>query len=297
VSTPRTPYPGHPKTARHLIHDTARSEKLWALRRAQGMDSSFIDSTSIALHLQRLHGWGMSDGTIARAAGLSGTTVRNTRIRAYPRCLRTVAAALSKVDHHPQPTQLCVLTVGAARRVAALKALGWTYSDLATQMGMASPQSLTSCLRGRSMTYRNWASITALYEDLAHVPGPSRTARQRAVRAGLVPPLGWEGRDIDHPEARPWTAADDEAPEPAIDDALLLRVLGLRTMTMTPREGYAIYLVQADANPVRVPARDRHLYVCELLARGWSRYEVQRALGTSGSTLAGDALRGAAVAS
>lgn len=250
--TATAPYPGHPRTTRHLFHDVTKSQKLWAARRARGMDSAFTDSSAVRAHLERLHAWGLGDSTIARAAGLTHTTVCNIRTGAYPRCLRTVAAALLAADHHPRPAQLCVLSVGARRRVEALQVMGWTAAALAPHVNGATPQALSSCVRGRTMTYRNWLAIEAAYAALSHVPGPSAIARSRALAAGRAAPLAWEGRDIDHPDAQPWRPGTaDRRVDRTVDVVAVERALsGERHVTVSAAERLAGY--------------------AEAVARGWT---------------------------
>jgi hypothetical protein len=96
-----------------------------------------------------------------------------------------------------------VPTVGAIRRLQALRAIGWTLRDISEKGGVpwGSIDSLLFKHRA-TMTRSLNARVTEAYERMSGTPGPSETTRAKAVRAGWAPPLAW-GDDIDDPAATP----------------------------------------------------------------------------------------------
>lgn len=259
------------------------------MRQTGSLPPPFVDPKPVQAHLATLCGWGLTDTAIARAAGVSAYTITNLRTGRWTRARREVAEAALSVTHLPHPAQPLVLTVGARRRVQALMCTGWTYDDLSTELGMVAPSNVRACIRSTLMTYPNWVLIRDLYDRLQMVPGTSATTRRRALAAGWAPPLDWDDDTIDDPAAGPWV--EPAHPDPYLDEVLLLRILRLRTITNQPRLGFPTHTVSAGTQPIRVPARDRPLYVHALTARGWSETEVVYALGISSNTYTSDVHR------
>ena len=278
-----------PRSTRALVHYRTVPPRIRALREIGSLPQPLVDPGPVRAHVVQLHVWGLTDDSIARAAGLSTLSVTNVRLGRWARTKRDVAAALLAVSHVPHPRQKLVLSVGALRRVRALMAAGWSYDAMGEHLGLPG-KTVQSWTRQQRMTYAHWVVVRDLFDRLQLVPGTSAANRTRAARCGWAPPLAWDEDLIDHPDATPWSVAADTA-TPHLDDALLLRVLALRAVTLTPRDRAPIYVVPEDARPIRVPLQDRPLYVAELLARGWPRYEVQRALGTSTASMRADLAR------
>ena len=122
-----------------------------------------------------------------------------------------------------------VPSLGAARRVQALVALGWTFGDISERMGQShdyarkiANQTDTTI---RATTARK---IDRVFRDMCMTPPPRETGQQRrnsayalrvAARYGWVPPLAYDDIDRD-PEP---VLADDQARE--IDEVVVLRIL------------------------------------------------------------------------
>jgi len=102
--------------------------------------------------------------------------------------------------HDPQ----VVPSLGTARRLQALAAIGWSGPDLARELGYRSAAAVTYLQRRyRPAVLRTVADrVTEVYERLSMTPGPSRRAVDTAVRNGWVPPLAWDDDEIDDPAAR-----------------------------------------------------------------------------------------------
>lgn len=97
-----------------------------------------------------------------------------------------------------------VSTVGAVRRLQALRAIGWTMRDIADKGGvpMGSIDSLLFKHRD-TMTRSLNARVTEAYELMSGTPGPSNLTSIRALRAGWAPPAAWDDDTIDDPNAKP----------------------------------------------------------------------------------------------
>lgn len=97
-----------------------------------------------------------------------------------------------------------VSTVGAIRRLQALRAIGWTMRDIADKGGvpMGSIDSLLFKHRD-TMTRSLNARVTEAYELMSGTPGPSHLTSIRALRAGWAPPAAWDDDTIDDPNAKP----------------------------------------------------------------------------------------------
>lgn len=133
-----------------------------------------------------------------------------------------------KRRRYGRPTGLSVPVVRPQRQLRALAALGWSMDALAACSSLSVDQIVHVRAGRRDWVQRATAdAVDDLYERLSGTPGPSRITRERARRAGWVPPLLWEGVDIDDPAATP---AVDEGPavvpRPELD--LLTRAQRLR---------------------------------------------------------------------
>lgn len=138
------------------------------------------------------------------------------------RCADALAADRSyrKRLHAGHLPPALVPTIGSRRRLQALQAIGYPMAHLAGELGYSGAASL-SPLFVRPMMRRDLAErVSALYERLSGTPGPSRSARLRASKAGFPPPLAWDGVDIEDPDAEPITA-DEPAERDDLDPVKL----------------------------------------------------------------------------
>jgi len=132
---------------------------------------------------------------------------------------------------------------GAARRIQALVASGWSWRALAVAAGRhhRTIQDIGTMRRGTiTRTTIEW--VYDVYERLQDIPGGSKYALTVAARYGWVPPDAW--RNIDDPEAQPYDAP------PVVD-------------------GVAVDQALAGA-PIRLTSLERHHAVHVGLARGIS---------------------------
>lgn len=100
---------------------------------------------------------------------------------------------------------------GTARRVRALVAIGWPYTQIAARLGCSWQAVQHLALRtSPAVQHRTYRRVAVLYRDLSGVPGPSASSRRRAVVKGWSTPIAW-GRDIDDPAAQPFDGDDGDA--------------------------------------------------------------------------------------
>lgn len=98
-----------------------------------------------------------------------------------------------------------VNSLGTARRLQALAAIGWSCPALAAELGYGSYAAVTYLQRRyRTTVLRSIAErVSAVYDRLSMTPGPSVRAVRTAARNGWAPPLAWDDDEIDDPTARP----------------------------------------------------------------------------------------------
>ncbi len=188
-----------------LAYSTRRHKiRLWKI--ANGIPR-MVDPQSARRHVLALMDLGLTETMIARAAGLNQQTISNVARGVYATTQHEISVAILAVDHRPHPDQFWVPAVGARRRVRALNAIGWPGHELAARLNTTA-HTLNLSVRRDVITYRRWKQIADLYEKISGTSGPSSEIQKRSRTLGHVPPLAWEGIDIDHPSAQPdWAAA------------------------------------------------------------------------------------------
>ena len=154
-------------------------------------------------HLDALRRLGWTWEQIGRAAGTSAWvphqagTGGSRRIRSD--CAQAILSVpLTQVDSHRG-----VSSVGLRRRMQALAWMGWPAREVAARTGIPRATLQTLALRTRQPSVRLHRRVVAVYEQLAHLPGPSQVAAGKARASGFAPPLAWDDDTIDDPRARP----------------------------------------------------------------------------------------------
>lgn len=101
-------------------------------------------------------------------------------------------------------TPQLVNSLGTARRLQALAAIGWSAAKLATELGWDSHCTVSNLQQRRraKVTLATATLVADVYERLSMTPGGSKRARLFAARKGWPAPLAWDD-DIDEPTARP----------------------------------------------------------------------------------------------
>jgi hypothetical protein len=240
-----------------------RRDKVRELRVAKGIPPTVpVEKTST--HVQWLSSIGFNDYAIAAAAGIAQTTVWEIRNRIYETTQMDIAARIMSVGHTPVPAQARsrVPAFGVHRRIRALCAIGWGYTEVGRRLSV-SHQRVAQIGASGQIDYETWRAIADIYDELSGEPGPSAIVRSRAVKKGWAPPLAWEGVDIDHPDARPNLGDDTTASD--IDEVLLLRIL---------RGDY-------DGD---IPTPERKAVIDHAIEHGWTKYRVAQVLNLKPAT-------------
>lgn len=192
----------------------------------------------VADHIQACIGAGMTARSVALAAGITDSIVRDildnpdrtVRARTRDRILSV------RPEHQPTPASL-------ARRIQALAALGWSCPVIA-EIGNVNVDTIKAYRRGelpRVMREGPKVGILAAYDALhmrAPVPADNRergmVARTRAfaARNGWAPPLAFDNIDDlnEHPHGSTTTDPD------VIDDAAIERTLAGDRVPLTRPE-------------------------------------------------------------
>jgi len=93
---------------------------------------------------------------------------------------------------------------GTLRRLKALVCLGWPVEQLAARSGVDVEWLLTR-ESGKKFTVPTEvaAAVSACYDELSMIVGPSPEVREYGQRRQWRPPLAWDDESIDDPAARP----------------------------------------------------------------------------------------------
>lgn len=99
--------------------------------------------------------------------------------------------------------RLYIDSTGSARRIRALMALGWRYSDIDAAAGYDGPRPTWShnIVNQARVHVDTAAKVDAVYRQLGMTLGPSVRVRNVAAKRGWAPPLAWD--NIDDPNERP----------------------------------------------------------------------------------------------
>lgn len=216
----RRPIPPHGTAARYKgtrfgrppcrCQPCTRANRLSGIRRARARNAGeeLLISRDILLpHIQELLASSMSQGLIARRAGVSQTTISYLINGKIQSCQRDKALGILGV----RPGQFDDLSerpaLGASRRTQALYAIGHGRESISAACG------LSVCTIGQIANSRYTlvdgridAAIRLAYRTLGDTPGSSIKARRRAESQGWAPVGAWDDDTIDDPATHPdWT--------------------------------------------------------------------------------------------
>lgn len=268
------------KLRRHL---SGTRDKRYQYRRALGLPSPLTDAAPMQAHLDKLIGWGLSYNSVAQAAGVAATFVRDHHQRRYDTVFSHYAAAILAVNYRPTDRQTMVLAIGARRRVEALAAIGYSLTDQAAHVGMGRATNLRDMVRQTLLSATTHRAITAMFDEWSGTPGPSARSITWAAKAGYLPPLAWEDDAIDDPDAQP--AAGRRSPTvgvPAEDIAWLMSPAGgaLTAELVAERFGLRLETVHSAVS------RHRHRHRQKVTDEQAEEIRRRGAAGESGKALA-----------
>jgi lambda repressor-like predicted transcriptional regulator len=190
------------------------------------------DPAPILAHVATLRRAGMSLAAVGRAAGVSAKTVQELPDRKYVHG-PTAAAILAVKPGVELPARNMRPALGSARRVQALTAIGWSFTEQGRRCGMHTQQVWEiAWLRSQLVTVGTADRIHDLFEELSATPGPSGRARNTAVKHGWLPPLAWD--DPDDPDEQP--ATDNDCGPDVVDEVAVARALQGQRVKLTDAE-------------------------------------------------------------
>lgn len=186
--------------------------------KAYGRYESYIDAAPARAHVNALGAQGMGWKRVARAAGLSPSTVwklmygdpsRNREPN--KRVKRVTADAILGVELDLAPGAKVDAT-GTRRRLQGLVTLGYSQSKLAERLGVG-PANFGTMFHHRGQVLKATAdAVQVIYDELSMTPavptsshdaGGIQRAKNRAAYFKWLPPLAWDDEAIDDPTATP----------------------------------------------------------------------------------------------
>jgi len=205
----------------NVVDSKARKRRQLAALR--GQPTGLIPNGPIRTRAKRLLDLGWSMEAIVHAADIDATSAglrlivggvsRNCERKWAP--VANLPITLAVPDGVPDTCW--VPSLGAARRVQALMAIGWRHDDMTEYMGRSSHH--LSAHSYKQINAHDWRLVDAAYEILSGAHGSSPKSRTRARAAGYLPPLAWT--NIDNPREIPRAAADAGLPDPVIVDGIV----------------------------------------------------------------------------
>ena len=231
---------------------------------AYGRWEPFVPADRARAHVRALKaqgiGWaqvatlaGLPPGTVSKLLYGSGGSRPSRRIRpATEAAILAVRPSLDVIDG-----RTIIDGTGTRRRLQALAWCGWPMARLSARLGNPGRQLETIMRRGERVRASTARAVRDLYDELWDQPPPEATraeksaagaARNRARRAGYVPPAGWDDDAIDNPDARPaegwerrdgkrrWGVLAEEAAELldfGLDTGMAAERLGVSKSTLT----------------------------------------------------------------
>jgi len=96
-------------------------------------------------------------------------------------------------------------STGTIRRLRALARIGYGGTQVTQLLGIADRTALGTLYTGKAkkITAGKALAISELFDTLEMTEGPSRIARDRAIKKGWPLPLQWDEDTIDDPAAKP----------------------------------------------------------------------------------------------
>lgn len=135
-------------------------------------------------------------------------------------------------------TKFLIDPTGTRRRIQALAAIGWRFSDIDAHLGRK--RSVYVILDSKKVSPRTAQRVAAVYEQLCMTPGPSRVAAKRAQEKGWAPPLAWDDIDTD-PAPVEWRSQRRRRPSSElVEDVADLLAAGEHASVIAARLGVTV---------------------------------------------------------
>ncbi len=165
--------------------------------------NGYVSTDTVREHIDKLRALGWTWERIAEAAGVSTWVPHKAGTGRTRWMLKDRANAVLRVPLTPQNSHRGVNSAGTRRRVQALAWMGWTTAEVARRAGTTANTLRTLILPHRQVSFALARRVADVYDQLSHVPGPSKGAARKARGLGHAPPAAWDDDTIDDPAARP----------------------------------------------------------------------------------------------
>jgi hypothetical protein len=160
-----------------------------------------VDAEPVRKHIIALQSRGYGTAGIATAAGVGNQLIEYALTTAR-KVHRDTARKILAVT---EPAGLVDVT-GTRRRLQALAALGWTFSDMSERLGY-SRAAVHHWTRAGRVSQSTAGIVRRLYDELWDQPPPTGMGAKRnraaAEQKGWWPPMCWDDDAIDNPDATP----------------------------------------------------------------------------------------------
>lgn len=162
----------------------------------------YRDAAKAREHVARLRELGWTYEQIADAAQISVWVPHKLDTGVTRRVLGESETAILSVELVPHESHRGVDGSGTYRRCEALLWMGWPWGEIDRRVGLRTYTLATYRTRHEPVSYRIRRRVAAVYDELSHLPGPSRQTATKARRAGYAPPAAWDEDTIDDPAVR-----------------------------------------------------------------------------------------------
>lgn len=222
--------------------------------KAYGRWEAYIDAEPARAHVRRLGAQGMGWKRVARAAGLSPSTVwklvygDRTRFDGPSKRVRRHTAEAILGVRLDLADGANIDATGTKRRIQALVCLGHSVSSLAERLGWQPSNFHRLVHEATQVEVRTARAVAELYDKLSMTPaagghwqrkGAVTRAKNYAASFGWLPPLAWDDETIDDPFAQPEIHVDVSRLSAEVDEVAVQRFierdLPLRALTLADR--------------------------------------------------------------
>lgn len=194
----------------------------------------YRDAGPARAHVLKLRGLGWPYIQMAQAAGTSTWVPHRLALGRVDKIMPESETAILALPLVPYASHRGVDGTGTYRRWEALQWMGWPAVEVARRVGVR-PYSLgTMRSRGEQVSFLVARSMARVFEELEHIPGPSKQTATKARRRGCAPPAAWDEDTIDDPNALPQMDAEGQT----VDEVAVRRVIDghAKGETLTPAE-------------------------------------------------------------
>jgi DNA-binding CsgD family transcriptional regulator len=179
--------------------------------------SSKVDAAPVVAKVQQLVAEGYPRSAIAKAANISARNLSERTLNGRTTVTKKTSDAVlgltrMEIIHQANPESL-MPSIGAARRLRALMAMGWRLQDLATTTSEFHLYNSIRSQHDNRVRVDSHLLIANLYDKYSMRKGPSQLNVAKSKRLGYAPPLAWDEDALDNPDARPDTGDPKDTAE------------------------------------------------------------------------------------